>query len=519
MLIQTDRLGTYSMALRNAVLAALVVGVGCEDPQLLAVGDAGVLGDLGRAAEVGPAPDLGVADAGVEPRDTGGFDAADAGAELGVLDLGHPDAGSADGGPADTGEEGCGLSMVQPALRLSLDANGAESAAWSFVFNGGQSNRPFSAGARHVAFVSEGRLTPDDTADFRDVYLWTRATATVERVTSGDGDSRRAFVSADGTLVFFVSAATDVVQGDINGAIDVFVKDRVAQTTERVSVTNDGSEISGYSWLDDISPDGRHVVFRSASSNVVANDTNGQTDVFVRDRVEGTTRRVSVATAGVELTGGESLFGSISGDGRHVVFASLATNAVASDTNGAADIFLRDLRADTTIRVSESPAGVEGDGVSTVPHLTDDGRFVLFSSDASNLVPGDTNQLTDLFVLDRQAPSLVRIASADSGQAPGRGARHASISDDGNVVVWSSLADNLVAGDVNQHWDVFGHDLRDGVTRRLSSNAAGQSGDGPSHRAVISADARWVVHDSFASDLVSNDGNGNGDVFLLPLCP
>jgi Tol biopolymer transport system component len=164
-----------------------------------------------------------------------------------------------------------------------------------------------------------------------------------------------------------------------------------------------------------ISADGRIVAFYSYASNLVAGDTNGAPDVFVRDRQAGATQRVSVSSSDKQANNGNG-FLSVSSDGRLVAFLSSATNLVARDTNNFSDIFVRDRSTGTTERVSISSSGNEADASSRAPSISADGRFVAFSSDASNLVASDTNRSTDVFVhefrTDTKAPKVVRVAPA-----------------------------------------------------------------------------------------------------------
>ena len=221
-----------------------------------------------------------------------------------------------------------------------------------------------------------------------------------------DGESSSPAISADGRFVAFVSFATNLVPGDSNGRGDVFVRDRLTQTTERVSVDSAGTEGNSGSDGPSISANGRFVVFWSDATNLVRGDTNGVADVFVRDRLTRTTERVSVDSAGNEGNGASGLHShseySISADGRFVAFVSSATNLVPGDTNGAADVFVHDRLTRTTERVSVDSAGNEANSSSFDPVISADGRFVAFSSAATNLVPGDTNEQPDVFVRDRK---------------------------------------------------------------------------------------------------------------------
>src|SRR4051794_1659284 len=237
-----------------------------------------------------------------------------------------------------------------------------------------------------------------------------------ERVSVGpggrqaDGDSFFPSISADGRFVAFYSYATNLVPGDTNGQLDGFVRDRLKGTTERVSVGPGGRQGDGPSSLPSISGDGRFVTFRSGATNLVSGDTNGRTDVFVRDRLKGTTERVSVSSSGAQGDD-DSDWASISSDGRFVAFMSAATNLVKGDTNRACDeegtcspdVFVRDRLKGTTERVSVSSSGKQtsSGSFSYFPSISGDGRFVAFGSDATNLVPGDTNREGDIFVRDR----------------------------------------------------------------------------------------------------------------------
>ena len=187
-----------------------------------------------------------------------------------------------------------------------------------------------------------------------------------------------------------------------------------AGITERVSIASDGTQGNGASIEAAISADGRYVAFQSPASNLVAFDTNSLSDIFVRDRQTGTTERVSVATDGTQANG-LSEQTEISADGRYVAFKSFASNLVAGDTNGTADVFVRDLVDDTTERVSVGTAGGQSSGLSEQPAISGDGRYVAFQSFGSNLVAGDTNGLEDIFVRDRDRPApLSGSASAPS---------------------------------------------------------------------------------------------------------
>src|SRR5439155_1754636 len=219
---------------------------------------------------------------------------------------------------------------------------------------------------------------------------------------------------------------------------------------------NGSSGLLSFAFPPALSADGRFVAFVSFATNLVAGDTNGATDVFVHDRQTGTTERVSVASDGTQGNAA-SAGAALSADGRFVAFHSYATNLVAGDTNGATDVFVHDRQTGTTERVSVSSGGTEGNGFSAAPALSADGRFVAFHNTATNLVAGDTNGKTDVFVHDRQTGTTERtsVASdATQGNGPSAGA---ALSADVGLVAFHGTATNLVAGDANGAYDVFVH--------------------------------------------------------------
>ena len=204
-------------------------------------------------------------------------------------------------------------------------------------------------------------------------------------------------ISSDGRFVAFESEASNLVTNDTNGFIDAFVHDLQTGATERVSVNSSGKQGNLESGFPSIRSDGRFVAFQSLASDLVANDTNNTSDVFVRDLPTGATERVSVNSSEAQADNW-SAGPSISSDGRFVAFESIATNLVANDTNGSRDVFVRDLQTGTTQRVSIDSSGKQGNLNSYDPSISSDGRFVAFGSEASNLVANDTNNTGDVFV-------------------------------------------------------------------------------------------------------------------------
>jgi Tol biopolymer transport system component len=413
----------------------------------------------------------------------------------------------------------CGAAIVasplaaQATQRISVGTAGAEGDSYSQIAS-------VSADGRYVAFESQAtNLIPGDVNGVSDVFVHDRSTGTTILVSAdssghiGNGDSRSASISADGRFVAFQSYASNLIPVDANGDYDVFVRDLQAGTTEWVSISAGGGSPNGRSFAPAISSDGRYVAFHSEASNLILGDTNGVEDVFVRDRVAGTSERVSVDSAGVQANQ-ISFSAEISPDGRFVGFQSFATNLVPGDTNGQRDIFLRDRQAGTTERVNVTTGGGQVGGQCFSFAISADGRYVAFSHDSDDLVPADTNVRVDAFLRDRQADTTERI-SVTSGEGQADGHSYAtSISDDGRYVAMESNAGNLVAGDTNSTWDVFVRDVQLGTTQRVSVDSGGAQANQLGRNPSFSAGGRWIAFQSSASNLVAGDTNATLDVFL-----
>ncbi len=503
--------------------------------------------------------------------------------------------------------------------RVSLAWNGAEA-------NHHSSNPALSADGRLLVFESLAtNLLPGADGDFgSDVFLRDLTTGAIEKLslstTGAVGNDSSSFpsVSADGSRIAFTSRATNLVPGDTNQAMDVFVRDRLSGTTHRVSVSSTGAEADARSFDARISGDGRFVVFASYATNLVPGDTNGSPDIFRHDTWTGVTDRLSVDSTGMEGDGisrsptitfagalvafesdalldprdgnpsysdvllrdvgsattallplfseeanSVSRTSALSTDGRFVAFASHASNLVVgdsdgtssvfrldretrvldrmgaglqpsisaagdriafvsdaadlvpNDTNGVTDAFVFDFTSGILRRVSVATNGTQANDVSDHPVLSADGRFVAFASRANNLIAGDSNGLMDVFVHDLTTATTVR-GSVSNGGAQGNGSSwSASLSGDGRLLAFSSSASNLLPGDVNDLRDVFVRDLVTGATRLVS--AAGAPANARSEWPVVSSNGQWVVYSSQATNLVPNDTNGSEDIFLYEL--
>jgi FG-GAP-like repeat/WD40-like Beta Propeller Repeat len=320
-------------------------------------------------------------------------------------------------------------------------------------------------------------------------------------------------ISADGRYVAFESVASNLVAGDTNGTEDVFVRNVVTGATTRVSVANGGAQANNDSQGASISADGRFVAFASVASNLVAGDTNGKFDVFVHDRDTDATTRVSVATDGTQANN-YSFSAAISADGRHVAFTSDASNLVAGDTNDTSNVFVHDRDTGATTRVNVASDGTEANNAGVGPSISADGRYVAFFSTASNLVAGDTTGKFDVFMHDRDTGATTRVSVATGGAQANSGSASPAISADGRYVAFNSLASNLVAGDTNHSEDVFVRDRDTGTTTRVSVASGGIQANNFSVSPAISADGRYVAFQSWPSDPVSGENIGRLDVFV-----
>jgi Tol biopolymer transport system component len=375
---------------------------------------------------------------------------------------------------------------------------------------------------RIVGFYSDAsNLVPMDSNQVRDVFVRDAVSGVTERVSvSSTGEQANGpshwgagavGVSSDGSVIAFYSEATNLVAGDTNRQTDVFVRLRNLGITQRVSLASDGRQGNGMSSLPAISGDGRLIVFQSEASNLVPGDTNNVSDIFVHDRISG----ITVRACDVQPNRGSSN-PTISRDGTVVAFMSGASNLVSGDTNGWIDVFVCELGTGRIERVSLSSSGEQGNGDSILPALSADGRFVGFKSIATNLVAGDLNNLVDVFVHDRQTGITERVSVGHDGSNANDFSFPPSLSNDGRFVTFGSAATNLIANDNNKVADVFIRDRQIGVTVVASVNDRGELANGgtPDVPPAMSGDGRRVAFASFATNLVPEDRNPIGDIYL-----
>ena len=362
------------------------------------------------------------------------------------------------------------------------------------------SNSPSISGdGRFVVFSSQA---DDNFPPKFDVYLHDRVEGTTTLFNVSNESSEGPVISADGRFMVWQSEATNLVfPFDENGKQDIFFYDRVTELFARVSPLS--IEPNGESSNASVSSDGQFIAFESSASNLDPNnpDENGERDVFLYDRLEGSIELISVGPNGNSAN--ESSFSpSISADGRFVAFVSGASNldSTPPDGNGHFDIFLYDRLQKSVERVSIGSNGSNGDSFS--PSISADGRFVAFESSASNLdlVPPDGNGFRDVFVFDRLEGNVERVSVGPEGSDGG--SSNPSISADGRFVAFGSMASNLVPDDINGHRDIFIHDRLDGSIERVSFGFGEINADDESLRPSISSDGRLVAFASYATNLI-----------------
>ncbi|MFK8112396.1 MAG: S8 family serine peptidase, partial [Rubripirellula sp.] len=365
----------------------------------------------------------------------------------------------------------------------------------------------------HSGFV------PNDNNGKLDVFAFDVNSDSLERISVGingeesNGNSRTTAVSSDGRFVAFVSAATNLVPNDTNGQDDIFLFDRLNRATQRINLSPNGSQASGSSSLPTVDGTGDVIAFTSFASNLSNEDGNGS-DVFVYESSTGLVRLVSRGVSG--NSNGSSTRPDVSDDGRFVVFESSASNLIAGDTNGVGDIFVFDVQSGGIERVSVGAGNLQADGSSQAPTISGDGRYVTYESAASNLVAGDTNSGNDVFLFDRQLGTTTRVSRSFNGSSESNGDfLFPKVSSDGRFVSFDSDAANLVANDTNGVRDAFLYDRISDSLVQLSVSPTGVAGNAETRFSSVSSDARFVALSSIASNLVDHDTNGVNDIFLI----
>jgi hypothetical protein len=409
------------------------------------------------------------------------------------------------------------LASVGSTTMVSLRYDGAQTLQYS-------SNPVVSVDGRFVAFTSHARITRGlGDLTFRQVFVrdvMTGRNVLVSRARgggAGNGHSGWAAISADGTRIVFVSGATNLVGGDSNGTTDVFLYDTTTGVTRLLSRAPNGNAANGASKLAYISADGSSVAFTSSATNIVRGSGElGLDNVFLHRIDAGTTELVTKAPDDT-ASNYYSVVGSVSANGGLVTYRSGADNLVRDDNNGRDDVFLYDASTETNQLISRTPDGAPSNADSVTSMISGDGTRVVYYSHASNLTADDDTFLADIFLYDVESGTTSLVSRGRNGGPGNRDSFYPSISGDGDVIAYTSLASNLVGDDANTSTDIFVHDVSAGSTRLISRAPDGSPATDLSDRAAVSLDGTHVAYESRANNLVRGDRDGANrprDVFL-----
>ena len=381
----------------------------------------------------------------------------------------------------------------------------------------------FSLDGTRIVFNSDATNLVPGTNGLPQIFVKNLVTGEVALVSAdasgneGNGVSETPVFLPDGSKVAFTSNADNLVAGDTNGGEDIFVKDLSTGAIERVSTGSSGAQANNESFGPAFSPDSSKVAFWSYASNLVAGDTNGTSDVFMKDLSTGVVTRLSTDSLGGQANG-YSFEPMFSGDGSKLLFFSDASNLVSGDVNAALDVFVKDLLTGDVVLVSADAAGLQGNAHSTHAVISSDGSKVAFYSDANNLVAGDTNDQGDIFVKDLATGAIERVSTDSLGAQANSQSLFPTFSPDGSKIAFVSFASNLVDGDTNAQWDLFIKDLQTAVTTRVSTDAIGTEVDQFSfYGPEFSPDGSAIAFHSLASNLVPGDTNESYDIFIKQL--
>lgn len=394
--------------------------------------------------------------------------------------------------------------------------------------NGPSYHANTSYDGRYVAFESYAQNWvydgPANQPNYADIFLRDLETDQTSKLTTGlvggtaNDKSFGPTLSFDGRYIVYDSYASNLVQGDTNGAnpwavdgLDIFLYDQVLGTTQRVSLNYAGEQIMGNS-AGLISGDGRYIVFASDGPNVMsATSTTNVSHFYIRDWQTGAIERITNP-----MDGGDPgvLAISPSYDAQYIAYSADGGNIVPNDTNNALDIFLYNRQTGTTTLVSKSLSGSSGNGPSNQPQITPSGNYIVFMSFASDLVPGDTNNVEDIFLYETATGNIQRVSVSENGQEANGKNREPAICEGGRYVAWTSSATNLIAGDNNGFMDVYFYDVVKDEIRLASVDTNGFPADNNAHRSSLSPDCRYIAFASDADNIILNDTNGLRDIFM-----
>lgn len=409
---------------------------------------------------------------------------------------------------------------ISATAQAALVAN-LSTASDSSNGNAASFNPSISSDGRYVVFESTAsNLVAGDGNLSSDIFLVDTVNGNIERISKNgagqeaNGASNNPVISGNGQFVVFESFASNLVSGDTNRSIDIFMYDRLSDTMELISVDSAGTPGNSHSFAPSVSADGQFVAFYSMSTNLAPGDSNRAIDVFVRNRSLARTDVISVDVNGYPANMA-SWQPTISADGQYVAFASNATNLVAGDNNNVQDIFLYNRLNGTLSLLSKAADGSPANGASGYPAMSGNGNYIVFESDASNITSNDGNGTTDVFVVDLQRTTATRVSSTENGLDSNAPAYHPAISQDGRFITYYSYASNIVTPDLNDVEDVFIYDQVTGNKDILTRTMNGEQSNASSFSASLSADGRYVALSTLASNLDPMDTNDIEDVYLF----
>lgn len=408
--------------------------------------------------------------------------------------------------------------VTNETTRVSVATSGAEG-------DGDSRKGTISGDGRYVAFVSRATNFVAGDSSNLDAFVHDRVTGETQRIAAGAGESFEAVISDDGAFIA-VTSSSPLTPNDLNQNWDVFRLTLTTGAIELVSLDEKGGTIYRNVFSPTLSSDGAYVAFHTAGDGVVVGDNNHLSDLYRRNMSSGALVWVSQGLGGA-APNGEILLGALSGDGLSAVFISGASNLVSNDTFGGYDLFLRGGMIPPPPTPTPTPAphslylpgAIAKTGIATYPRFTNltlaangnsfapvadaSGATVAFLSDATNLVEGDTNDVMDVFVWQKASGAMRRVSIAGDGTQANGASSQVALSEDGRYVLFISEASNLAAGDTNDVADLFRHDLTTGVTEWVSVGLNGAAPNGVTTGADLSADGRWVVFSSQASNLTT----------------
>jgi hypothetical protein len=396
------------------------------------------------------------------------------------------------------------VALIEPAAAAVLFS--CDSVTGSAVLSPGLVHDP------RAQSLSSGPTAPAGPAD---IVL----ASTSDTGVKGDDHSFGAALSVDGTKVAFLSQATNLDPADTSFPHDVYVKDLTTGDITLASTSDTGVTGNGPSKDVTLTPDGTKVAFLSSATNLDPADSDSLYDVYVKDLVTGDITLASTSDTGIKANGGsDAAPPDLSDDGTKVAFGSVATNLDAADTDGIADIYVKNLITGNISLVSASDSGMKGNGDSnTGLSLSADARTVAFVSNATNLDPADTNGLRDIYVKDRKTGNITLASTSDNGAIANDGSTTPFLSANGTKVAFSSRASNLDPGDVpTAVQDVFVKDLTTGDIVLVSTSDAGVKATNHSTATALSADGTKVVLNG-PGDLDPASANGYPDVYVKNL--